>query len=172
MSVVLVRIDDRLVHGQVVEGWLKAIRATHIVVASDTVASDEMQKALYLLAVPQGTQLSCLSLAEAAKAWNSAAWKKERVMVLVSSPQDVVKLIDKGATVESVNVGGLHFREGRVQILKAVSVDDQDVAALTALRKRGVLLEARPLPLDEPVDVKSYLERWQQDHDALHDQPR
>ena len=68
MPVVLVRIDDRLVHGQVVEGWLKAIRATHIVVASDPVAADETQKALYLLAVPQGIQLSCLSIREAAEA--------------------------------------------------------------------------------------------------------
>src|SRR5205814_864876 len=119
MGVVLLRIDDRLVHGQVVEGWLKAIRATHIVVASDTVAADETQKALYLLAVPQGIRLSCLSLEDAAAAWDSDAWKKERVMVLVTSPQDVVILLQKGAAIESVNVGGLHYREGRVQILKA-----------------------------------------------------
>jgi mannose/fructose/sorbose-specific phosphotransferase system IIB component len=172
MGVVLLRIDDRLVHGQVVEGWLKAIRATRIVVASDSVASDEMQKALYLLAVPQGVPLSCLSLDEAAEAWASAPWKNERVLVLVSSPQDVVTLLQKGVRIESVNVGGLHFREGRVQILKAVSVDEHDVEALKTLMQRGVLLEARPLPLDEPVDLKSYLDRWQQEREALRDQPR
>src|SRR5882672_2522362 len=105
MGVVLLRIDDRLVHGQVVEGWLKAIRATQIVVASDTVAADEMQKALYLLAVPQGIPLHCLSLSEAAEAWDSTTWKKARVLVLVSSPQDVVTLMQKGVPLESVNVG-------------------------------------------------------------------
>jgi mannose/fructose/sorbose-specific phosphotransferase system IIB component len=172
MSVVLVRIDDRLVHGQVVEGWLKAIHATHIVVASDTVAADEMQKALYLLAVPQGIQLSCLSLEETADAWKSTAWKKDRVLVLVSTPQDVLTLLQKGAEIKTVNVGGLHFKEGRVQILKAVSVNEQDVAVFKTLLQRGVLLEARPLPLDEPIDLKSYLERWQQEREALRDEPR
>src|SRR5258708_770303 len=120
MSVVLVRIDDRLVHGQVVEGWLKSIHATAIVVASDQVASEEMQKALYLLAVPQGITLSCLSIRDAAEAWSGSPWKKDRVLVLVASPQDVVALIQYGAKIESVNVGGMHYREGRVQILKAV----------------------------------------------------
>src|SRR5438105_2539512 len=119
MPVVLVRIDDRLVHGQVVEGWLKAIHATTIAVASDQVAADETQKALYFLAVPQGIKLSCFSLKETAENWTLPAWKKEKVLVLVSSPQDVLLLSEKGATIHSVNVGGLHFREGREQILKA-----------------------------------------------------
>ncbi len=172
MSVVLLRIDDRLVHGQVVEGWLKSIRANRIVVASDPVAADETQKALYLLAVPQGIELSCLSIQETAQAWEDPIWKKERVLVLVSSPQDVVELVERGAKIESVNVGGMHYKEGRVQILKAVSVDDKDVAALRTLARRGILLEARPLPLDEPIDITAYLDRWQQDRDGLRDQPR
>lgn len=172
MPVALVRIDDRLVHGQVVEGWLKVIRATHIVVASDLVAADETQKALYLLAVPQGIKLSCLSLKDAAHAWTGDAWKKDRVLVLVSSPQDVVTLAEKGVEITSLNVGGMHYKDGRVQILKAVSVDDKDVVALKALMRRGILLEARPLPLDEPIELKPYLERWQQERDALKEQPR
>lgn len=171
MPVALVRIDDRLVHGQVVEGWLKSIRVTHIVVASDSVAADETQKALYLLAVPHGVKLSCLPLSEAASSWNSPAWSKDRILVLVSAPQDVVTLLEKGADIKSLNVGGLHFREGRIQILKAVSLDDKDVAALRKLEAQGVFLEARPLPLDEPVALKPYLERWQQERDAC-EQPR
>jgi mannose/fructose/sorbose-specific phosphotransferase system IIB component len=172
VAVVLVRIDDRLVHGQVVEGWLKAIHATAIVVASDQVADDETQKALYLLAVPQGIKLSCLSLQQTSEAWSSAAWKKDRVLILVSSPQDVVALADRGIKIESVNVGGMHYKDGRIQILKAVSLDDNDVAALKTLNERGIFLEARPLPLDEPIELKPYLDRWQQDRDALKEQPR
>ncbi|OGR89289.1 MAG: hypothetical protein A2992_02660 [Elusimicrobia bacterium RIFCSPLOWO2_01_FULL_59_12] len=172
MPVVLVRIDDRLVHGQVVEGWLKAIRASWIVVASDPVAADETQKALYLLAVPQGIKLSCLSILDAAKAWGDESWKKERVLVLVASPQDVVALVNQGAQMKSVNVGGMHYKEGRVQVLKAVSVDDKDVAALRTLAQKDILLEARPLPLDEPIELKPYLDRWQQDREVLRDQPR
>ncbi len=92
--------------------------------------------------------------------------------MLVASPQDVVALIQYGAKIESVNVGGMHYREGRVQILKAVSVDDKDIAALKALTQDGVLLEARPLPLDEPIELKPYIERWLQDREGLKEQPR
>src|SRR5262245_45050658 len=113
MSVELVRIDDRLVHGQVVEGWLKALRVNHIVVASDLVEADETQKALYLLAVPHGVELSCLKVAEAAKAWKANEWKKDRVLVLVSTPDEALKLSEAGAPITSVNLGGLHYRNGR-----------------------------------------------------------
>jgi len=162
MSVDLLRIDDRLVHGQVVEGWLRALRVTHVVVASDTVVADDTQKALYSLAVPFGVDLDCLSVAEAAKAWQSGTWNNERVLVLVSSPDDAYRLLAAGAPVESVNVGGLHFREGRVQVLKAVSLDTSDIQALRKLAAKGVALEARPLPLDEPVELTAHLDHWQQ----------
>src|SRR5690349_13292108 len=109
MSVVLLRIDDRLVHGQVVEGWLKNLRINHIVVASDSVAADDTQKALYMLAVPNGVALDCLPVPDVAAAWQAGAWSMDRVLVLVSSPEDALRLLQGGAPVRSVNVGGLHF---------------------------------------------------------------
>lgn len=172
MPVDLLRIDDRLVHGQVVEGWLKSLRLNHIVVASDAVDADETQKALYLLAVPQGITLSCLSVEATAHAWKNGRWKNDKVMVLIATPQDAVRLLEAGAPIKSVNVGGIHFREGRVQVLKAVSLDEHDVSALKNLSKAGVLLEARPLPLDEPIDVSAYLERWLKEKHQIEDQPR
>jgi mannose/fructose/N-acetylgalactosamine-specific phosphotransferase system component IIB len=172
MSVELLRIDDRLVHGQVVEGWLKALRINHIVVASDTVEADDTQKALYLLAVPEGVQLSCLKLVDTAHAWKANRWKQDRALVLVSTPEEALKLSEAGAAVHSVNLGGLHYRNGRVQVLKGISLDDQDVRALKNLASRGIVLEARPLPLDEPVNIALYLERWQDEREAMGEQPR
>ena len=172
MSVELLRIDDRLVHGQVVEGWLKALHIKHIVVASDPVEADETQKALYFLAVPHGVEMTCLPVTQAAQAWKAQRWKKDRALVLVSTPQDAVRLFDAGAPIQSVNLGGLHYRSGRVQVLKGVSLDDADVRALKSLAAKGIMLEARPLPLDEPVDITLYLQRWQDERDAMGDQPR
>jgi mannose/fructose/N-acetylgalactosamine-specific phosphotransferase system component IIB len=172
MAVELLRIDDRLVHGQVVEGWLKALRINHIVVVSDSVEADETQKALYLLAVPYGVQLTFATVAGAAQAWNADLWKEDRALVLVSTPEEALRLFESGAPVKSVNLGGLHFRSGRVQILKGISIDDQDVRALKKLSAGGVVLEARPLPLDEPVDIALYLQRWQDEHEAMGEQPR
>jgi len=172
MGVELLRIDDRLVHGQVVEGWVRALHINHLIVASDSVEADETQKALYFLAVPHGVGLSTLTLAGAAEAWKANRWKDERALMLVSTPQDVVALLHAGSPITSVNLGGLHYRTGRVQVLKGISLDDQDVRALKMLAASGVLLEARPLPLDEPVDIALYLQRWQDERDSLGEQPR
>ena len=86
MAVELLRIDDRLVHGQVVEGWLKALRVNHIVVVSDSVEADDTQKALYLLAVPNGVELTCATVVGAAQAWKANLWKSDRALILVSTP--------------------------------------------------------------------------------------
>ena len=172
MGVELLRIDDRLVHGQVVEGWLKALRINHIVVASDAVEADETQKALYFLAVPHGVELTSVKVTAAAQAWKANRWKDDRVLVLVSTPEEALRLQEAGAPVKSVNLGGLHYRAGRVQVLKGVSLDDQDIRALKKLAAKGVLLEARPLPLDEPVDIALYLTRWQDEREAMGEQPR
>jgi len=162
MSVDLVRIDDRLVHGQVVEGWVRSLRLERLVVASDEVAADDTQMALYSLAVPQGVELVCLNVEAAARQWKIDVWKNGRTMILVSGPQDVLRLLDAGAPLESVNVGGMHFREGREQVLKAISVDEDDVHAFHRLCQEGIVMEARPLPLDEPIDLRPYVERWTQ----------
>jgi mannose/fructose/N-acetylgalactosamine-specific phosphotransferase system component IIB len=172
MAVELLRIDDRLVHGQVVEGWLKALRINHIVVASDLVEADDTQKALYHLAVPHGVELTCFKIVDAAKAWKSNQWKEHRILVLVSTPEEALRLYDSGAPVRSVNLGGLHYRNGRVQVLKGISLDDQDVKALKALASKKIVLEARALPLDEPVDIVQYLQRWQEEREAMGEQPR
>ena len=172
MGIELLRIDDRLVHGQVVEGWVKALHINHIIVASDSVEADETQKALYLLAVPHGVQLTCLSVSDVAQAWKSNRWKADHALVLVSTPDDALALSDNGAPVKSVNLGGLHFRGSRVQILKGISLDDQDVKALKSLAAKKILLEARALPLDEPVDMVVYLQRWQDEKESLGEQPR
>jgi mannose/fructose/N-acetylgalactosamine-specific phosphotransferase system component IIB len=172
VAIELLRIDDRLVHGQVVEGWVKALRIGHIIVASNTVDADDTQKALYYLAVPHGVDLTCLSLTLAAKDWKANRWKNDRAIMLVSTPEEALALYEAGAPVESVNLGGLHFREGRVQVLKGVSLDEQDVSALKTLASKGIVLEARALPLDEPMDIALYLERWQEEQEAMREQPR
>jgi len=160
MGVDLLRIDDRLVHGQVVEGWLRALHITHVVVANDDVHADDTQKALYSLAVPLGVELNCFSITAAATAWTGREWDNDRVLLLVSTPEDAWRLMEAGAPIQALNVGGLHFREGRVQVLRAVSLDSHDISALQKLAEKGVTLEARPLPLDEPIDVTAQLSRW------------
>ena len=153
MGVVLVRIDDRLIHGQVVAGWVKAIKANHIMVVNDKVAQDQMQRVLLSMAVPSHLQLSILSIEEAATVLKRGISEDNRVIILLNSPQDALSLVEKNVPIKSINVGGIHYCEGKKQILKAVCVDMEDIEALYQLERKEIELEGRIVPTDERINI-------------------
>lgn len=158
MPIVLLRIDDRLVHGQVVEGWLPSIEADLVAVVSDAVASDEVQSALMKMAMPASVGLLVLGVSAAAAALKDPKTAGRRILILVPSPAEALALLEDGVAVSRVNVGGLHYTVGKVQLGRALFLDDKDKAALKAIAARGVRLEGRALPADPEEDLASALE--------------
>jgi mannose/fructose/sorbose-specific phosphotransferase system IIB component len=161
MPVVMIRIDDRLIHGQIVEGWLKPIRANRIVVVSDDVAHDKMQQILLGMAVPATIKVTSYSVDEAARMLrgDDDPFCEDRVLLLFSRPDAVFRLLKQGVAMTSVNVGGMHYSQGKRQILRNLSVDEDDITALRELHKSGIELEGRVLPSDERVNIIEALER-------------
>ena len=151
----LFRIDDRLIHGQVVLGWGGVIRPDRIVVADDAVASNEWERNLYASAAPAEVKVSILSLAEAAQLLKSGIFDAEKVLLLVRHPRSVIVLMDLGLPVNEVNVGGLHYREGREKMLENVYLDAEERNVMRDLAKRGVVLDARALPGSRAVKLNS-----------------
>jgi len=159
MDMVLVRIDDRLIHGQVVENWMKFLKINHVVVVNDFVASDRMQKTLFSMAVPDHAKISILTIAQAKEMILNSQFEGDRAMLLLVSPQDVLNLINKGVRIKEVNIGGMHYSPDKKQILKAISVSKQDIQAFQELDKLGVHLEARMVPDDEKIDIMEIIKR-------------
>ncbi len=153
MPIVLTRIDDRLIHGQVVEGWLKKIRVTHILVVSDEAAQDAMQKTLLGMAAPSNVRVSTLSVEDAASEIKSDTFNKDFLLILFSNPSEVLRFLELGVRIESINVGGMHFSSGKRQLLKNLSVDGSDITAFQKISEMGIELEGRILPDDTKVDV-------------------
>lgn len=158
MAVVLVRIDDRLIHGQVIEGWLKAIRANQIVVVSDEAASDEFQKALMQMAVPEDVKVLIVGVEEASSLLREKAPASLRTILLLPGPREALALIERGVLLESINVGGMHYMSGKEQVTRTVSLSVEDRTLLRALLDKGILLEGRALPTDESVDFRRIVE--------------
>ena len=148
----MLRIDDRLVHGQVVIGWVPHCHAQAVVVASDAAAADEVQQALMRMAVPEGVELFVLGVADASRLLQ-AVGDERRVLVLAPGPLEALKLLELGVKVERVNVGGLHYTAGRVQLGKAIFLSYEDREALRAIAARGVALEGRALPGDAALNI-------------------
>lgn len=155
LLIVLLRIDDRLIHAQVVIGWGSVLHPDRIVAADDVIASTEWEKNLYLTAAPADIKVSILSLEETMTRINGGVFDKERIILLVRAPQSILRLIELGLTVDEVNVGGLHYSEGKRQYLDFVYLDEEERQAFRELVKRGVTLEARALPDHKPVILNS-----------------
>lgn len=153
MSIKVVRIDDRLIHGQIVQGWLKTVQVDKILVVSDEVANDEMQQILMSMAVPGSVKLVIKNIEEASYDLSNGVFDGDNLMILFSNPQDVVKVIDNGIKFQSVNVGGMHYSHGKKQLLSNLSVDKNDVESFVKLLSLGIELEARALPQDDRYNI-------------------
>jgi mannose/fructose/N-acetylgalactosamine-specific phosphotransferase system component IIB len=153
--IALFRIDDRLIHGQVVLGWGATLKPDRIIVADDEVAANEWEKRLYVSAAPEDLKVSILSLPEAAQQIKSGIYDAEKVVLLVKHPQSVLVLMDLGLPVREVNVGGLHYRDGRERLLDNVYLDAEERAVMRELVKRGVALDGRALPGSRAVMLNS-----------------
>jgi mannose/fructose/N-acetylgalactosamine-specific phosphotransferase system component IIB len=148
MPLALVRVDDRLIHGQVVEGWLPVIQAQRIVVVSDRAVEDELQKGLMRLAVPEEVALDVVSVPAAAPNLNGWAKAPERVMVLVPGVAELVRLLEAGALIREVNLGGIHDAPGRVMAAPHLWLTPEERARIAALAAGGLAIETRALPAD------------------------
>ena len=158
MAIVLVRIDDRLIHGQVIEGWLKIVRANHIVVVSDEAAQDAFQKALMQMAVPEDVQVSILGLQDSVSMLRDKVSAAERILVLLPGPKEALELVERGVVFESINVGGMHYVQGKEQVTRSVSLSQEDRKLLQSLSQKGIMLEGRATPSDESLDFRALLE--------------
>jgi mannose/fructose/N-acetylgalactosamine-specific phosphotransferase system component IIB len=146
MPVKLARIDDRLIHGQVILGWVPAVKPDRIVVANDRVAGSDWERKFYSSCVPPEVNVSFASVAEAARQIAGDLYQGEQLIVLLESAQDTLALITAGIDLKEVNVGGLHYREGSVELLSFVFLVHEERAALRELVKRGVTLSAQDVP--------------------------
>ncbi|NRD78940.1 PTS system mannose/fructose/N-acetylgalactosamine-transporter subunit IIB [Bacillus sp. BRMEA1] len=152
MKIVLSRIDDRFIHGQVLTRWIKTYSADRIIVVSDTVAADEMRKTLILSVAPSNVKASAVSISKMAKAYFSPRYEDTTALLLFENPADIVALVEAGVPIETVNVGGMRFENNRKQVTKSVSVTEKDIDDFEKLNTLGVKLELRQLPSDSSED--------------------
>jgi mannose/fructose/N-acetylgalactosamine-specific phosphotransferase system component IIB len=154
MPVVLARIDDRLIHGQVTVGWSERLKPDRIILANNAIAADTWQTRVYSSTVPPDIKVSILPVSKAAASLADSENADERVLLLTGSPEEMAELVRIGVPVEEVNVGGLHFSTGKREMLPFVYVDRQDLKAFSRLLEMGATLSAQQVPggRDFPLD--------------------
>lgn len=154
MSWVLHRIDDRLIHGQVLVAWGARLSPQRICIADDAVAASEWERQLYADAAP-GIAVSVLTVAEAAAAHATESASPGGAFLLVRDLASALRLVEAGAVVGAFNVGGLHYATGKTKVAEYVYLDDEDRAAARALLARGVSLDVQDVPATRAVPLAS-----------------
>jgi mannose/fructose/N-acetylgalactosamine-specific phosphotransferase system component IIB len=153
--IVLSRIDDRLIHGQVVEGWVNFLKATWIIVADDTVASNALQRSIMELSAPQGLKVTIGCIEDICKQLKNSSLDTERVIVLFSNPAAFLRALKTGIDSTMLNIGGMHFIPGKRKLLDVLAVNDADLIALREISSRGIQIYVQAVPTQRPLSLET-----------------
>ena len=157
MPLELFRVDDRLIHGQVVVGWGQPLDVGFIVLVDDEVAASDWEQELYRMGVPPEMDVF-FDTVEAAARKLPGYQRDARPGVLLTADVDTMRrLADAAPGVRAINLGGIHHRAGRVQKLRYLFLTAEEEAALRALAARGVAITAQDVPAARPVPLDDLL---------------
>lgn len=151
-NIILTRIDNRLIHGQVATQWNSSIGSNLILVANDEVSENATRQNLMKMAAPAGVATRFFSLQHTIDVIGKAS-PKQKIFIIAENPTDVLALVRGGVPIKKVNIGNMHMSEGKRQVATTVAVDDADVAAFRELQERGVELEIKRVPTTPAEDV-------------------
>ena len=152
-NILLTRIDNRLVHGQVATQWNSTLGSNLILVANDDVASNNMRQNLMKMAAPAGVATRFFSLQKTIDVIGKAS-PRQKIFIVAETPEDVLTLVKGGVPIKKVNIGNMHMAEGKRQVAGSVAVDDADVAAFKRLQELGVELEIRRVPTEHAENIE------------------
>lgn len=155
----LVRIDSRLLHGQVATAWTKAVQPTRIIVVSDAVSKDELRKKLIEQAAPPGVKANVVPIAKMIEVAKDPRFGNTKALLLFENPQDVVRAIEGGVDIKEVNVGSMAHSVGKVLVNKVLSMDAKDVEAFETMKKAGVKFDVRKVPNDNKDNMDALLQK-------------
>lgn len=159
MGIIHVRIDDRLIHGQVAAFWCNTLKAQRIMVANDLVAADELQKSVLRMVAPPGVATSIITKEKAAENIKAGKYDQERVMLILKNPGDALDLINLGVEIKAINVGNMAHKENTVQIKRSINVRQEDVENFKKLNADGVELTSIMVPDEPKTNLMDYIEK-------------
>ena len=165
---VLARIDSRLLHGQVATAWTKTTQPTRIIVVSDAVAKDDLRKNLIQQAAPPGVKAHVVPVDHMIKlAKDDQHFGGQRAMLLFENPEDVLRAVEGGVPLKTINVGSMAHSIGKVQPNKVLAFNQEDIDTFNKLKKAGLNFDVRKVPSDSKGNMDEILKKAQEELNKL-----
>ena len=149
----LVRIDSRLLHGQVATAWTKSVRPDRIIVVSDNVSKDKLRKNMIIQAAPPGVRANVVPIKKMIEVSKDPRFGATKALVLFENPEDALKAIEGGVDIKTLNIGSMAHSEGKVAVNKVLSLNEKDVETYDKLNEMGIKFDVRKVPNDSPENM-------------------
>lgn len=156
-NIVNVRIDERLIHGQVAGIWAPSLHTQRIIVINDEAAADTLQKSSLRMAAPTSMRLSVLPVESAAKNIRSGKYGKQRLFLVFKNPTDVLRYLKAGGKLTHVNVGNMSYKEGSKDITKSIKVLEEEIDVFESIAAMDINVTAQLVPNDPVIDFMDKL---------------
>ncbi|MBV7389356.1 PTS sugar transporter subunit IIB [Enterococcus sp. ALS3] len=156
-EIVLTRVDDRLIHGQVMTAWVKKTRANQILIIDEEVAKDDFMSEILKMSAPSGIEIAVKGLEDAVIFLQEQETANKRLIILVKAPITIEALIDRGIVIDKLVVGGMGAKENRRVLYKNISASDEERETFKKLIDRGVPVVIHIIPDQKETDLSKYL---------------
>lgn len=151
------RVDDRLIHGEVVTAWAPTYSINHIIIVDNEVASDPFQKRILKALAPNKVKVDAYTIDEAATYLLQPINEKERILILTKSPIAYLGLAEKGVELPQVNLGGMGIRGERKTFIKNVACDEEEVEAIRKLVEKNIHVFYQLVPEQRLIEITDLL---------------
>lgn len=156
MAIELVRIDDRLIHGQIATTWINNYSIEQVLIINDQILTDKMQQSVISMTAPVNVKVKIFGVDAFIEIYKKTQIHR-RTMIILTNSIDAYRLVKGGVDIKILNVGGMRFENGRVKIAKAVSVTEREREAFEQLISMGVDVQIQMVPRDELCNMKDVL---------------
>lgn len=159
MAHVYYRVDDRLIHGQVMTAWSKYYKLKQVIIVDDAVAKDPVQKQIISVVAPSDIKVHIKPVVEAPEVIKEAEQEKIPTLVLVKEPESLLGLIEQNVNMSEVILGGMQFKPERKKITKTLAVTADEANVFHRLSQKGVALVSQVIPTDRPQNFEEQLSK-------------
>ncbi len=158
MTITHVRMDNRLIHGQVLVSWKSHIEIDHLIVTNDKVANDPLQITLLKAITPIGAKVSVLTVEDCVTYCRTSEAIEEKIFIIAKLPEDGLALVEKGLDMEVLNLGNQAFVRGAKKLSNTVYLTESGVKSLRKIHEKGIQITCRMMPTDPDTDYWPIIE--------------
>lgn len=159
-NIKLVRLDFRLIHGQVIAKWFGQIMGNEIVIIDDDLSQDSFMASIYEMSAPVDSKVHVYSVEDAVKKVEDGTFASGKVLVLFKNVDQVCKAVEKGFKIDELQIGGLGSAPGRINVYGPITLDDHDASLLKKIADQGTNIYLQQVPEEAKMTFSKVLEKF------------